>query len=201
MYPFKLTAFSIERPFLQHFQFQGEPWPTLLQSSPNSWRHNLFHLPIGLFLNFLLILLFKYIPMMSEKYEISLIMERHHSPAFKCWILTEEGCKHPSNPMSQHCIKIIEHKLWFMRRCPPVTLNICAKHETGQPKERRGAIRQMHDNHSIHLLPVLIEHNKVCELSILRIFDNLFQWISFPLVIRCSRKHFQDISNELVHDF
>jgi hypothetical protein len=52
--------------------------------------------------------------MMSEKYEISLIVESDDSPSFKLWILREERCKQTANLDTDFGVKIVEYQLRYM---------------------------------------------------------------------------------------
>ena len=61
-----------------------------------------------------LVALSKNVSMMSEKYEISLIVECNDSPSLKLRILREERCKQTTNLDTDFGVKIVEYQLRYM---------------------------------------------------------------------------------------
>ena len=86
-------------------QLQCESWPYLLQISS---------LPV----------LRELIPVVSEEYEISLVMECDHCPAHEVRRLREQSSKHPADSVTGHGVEVVQDQLRVVRRGVAMVVDI-----------------------------------------------------------------------------
>ncbi len=93
--PLILALSGVECVSQQPPHLQRKAWAQLLQTS-------------------LLPILCENVPVPSHKYEVALVVEGDHVPAYEFGLVREHGAKQASHSMPQASVKIVQNNLWNM---------------------------------------------------------------------------------------
>lgn len=99
VYEFVLSEFAVKRAQLELVQLEGEPWAHFLEVCSRAIGEEL-------------------VAVVSEEYEVSLVVESHDLPPVEVRVLREQCCQHATYSLAGHSIEVIHYQFrWVIMTC------------------------------------------------------------------------------------
>ena len=163
--PFILPELRVERPLLQPSHLQRESRTEFLQT-----RLGLPLTGIGVYLPRALL---EDVAMMSNEYEIALIVKRRNLPSLELGVVWEEAAEEPTCAMAEAGGESVKVQLRHVRRRRTVVGHVRGRYDVGDLEECRGSAEaipfrrtQVRYQHAVANLALLGKHDEVGEFPI-----------------------------------
>ena len=128
------------------------------------------------------------VPVVPEKDEVALVVERHHSAAVELGALREHGREHASHPVSHARREVVQDELRVVVRRAPVVFDLLRQHQRREAIQTRGALGKVHvqqavDARAVRELLVLVEHQHIREPARFGVFLDLLHGVRASRVV------------------
>mmetsp|Transcript_37755 Transcript_37755/g.43394 ORF Transcript_37755/g.43394 Transcript_37755/m.43394 type:complete len:218 (-) Transcript_37755:184-837(-) len=137
--------------------------------------------------------------MMSEEYEVSLVVQGYHLLSFEIWSLRKQCSQHSSDSMTNPGVKVVQYQLWVSLHGVSMIKQLFVAFDIRDSKGRSWAFWQMTKNQSVRLSLLLVNNHNVCIVSIFSPLDNIFNLKVLSLIVMQIWNHGFELLHELEH--
>ena len=130
--------------------------------------------------------LLELVPMVSEKYEVTLIMPGDDSSLFELGVLRKQTGNHSAKSRAQHGVKVVQNQFgsYFVHAgVGSMVLDLAVQFDARNSERGCWSLWKMTQYHAVWVAPLLLEDHDVREISVFAPFDDLLDAEVFSRII------------------